>query len=81
MKPQTRSTPLTLQQLQDASRRIEVGLEMAYPTVAEQFGPDVARALIVAHLRRDFGATTDEMPDSMVEGRVENWLDEHDLRW
>lgn len=80
MKSQTGSTRPTLQQLQNAARRIEQCGEVAFSAIADELGLNVAYAMLVMHVRRNLGAC-EFPPDPVLDDRVSNWLDEHGLQW
>ena len=64
------ATTLPPQLMQEAARLIEIDGDEAFETVSRRFGESVALLLLVAHLRRGFGAMKAYPPDPEIEGKV-----------
>jgi hypothetical protein len=67
---------LTIQEMQDAAKRIEIDADEAYRTVTRLYGEDVAKLLLIAHLRRAFGAMDQYPPSPDINQKVEDFLRE-----
>lgn len=65
---------LTLQQMQEAAKLIEIDGVEAYHTTVSRFGLEVAQLLLVAHLRRCFGAMDSYPPNPEIESQVTEQL-------
>ena len=61
---------LTLQQMQEAAKLIEIDGKAAYHTSVSRFGPEVAQLLLVAHLRRVLGAMDSSPSNPEIDGLV-----------
>ncbi len=62
---------LSLEQMQEAAKMVEVDGVEAYRSVSLKFGEEVARLLLVAHLRRGFGAMATYPPNPSINAAVE----------
>lgn len=65
-----------IRELQEAARKIEIDGAEAYHTVRRMVGEDIARVLLIAHLRRQLGSMKSYPPDPDIDGRVEEMLQE-----
>lgn len=65
---------LTVDEMQDAAKMIEVDADEAFRTVTERYGEDVAMLLLIAHLRRSYGAMDRYPPDPAINRKVEDFL-------
>lgn len=70
---------LSIGDMQEAAKLIEVDGDEAYHAVSARYGEDVARLLLVAHLRRSFGAMESFPSDPSIDGRVEDFLRERGI--
>ncbi|TSC83245.1 MAG: hypothetical protein G01um101419_75 [Parcubacteria group bacterium Gr01-1014_19] len=70
---------LSLAQMQEAAKLIEIDGVEAYQTVCRKFGEQVAQLVLVAHLRRSYGSTDSYPPNPSINPAVEVFLRKHGI--
>ncbi len=64
----------SLDRLHAAARYIETDGDEGFQTASNVVGPDIAMALLIAHLRRGLGSMESFPPDEAIDGRVNEML-------
>lgn len=72
---------MTLDEMQEACKMIEVDGDECVRACANQFGWQVARLLLVAHLRRGFGSMEGYPPRLEIDNEVRAHLGNNGLSW
>lgn len=67
---------LSIQDMQEAAKWIEVDGDEAYRAVSQRYGEDVAKLLLIAHLRRSLGSMEGYPPNPDIDQKVEVLLSE-----
>lgn len=70
---------LTLAQMQSAARMIETDGARAFFSVRMHYGEEVAKTLLIAHLRRSYGVMEEYPVDVDVDEKVKEYLIDNDL--
>ena len=65
---------LSISDMQAAAKLIEADGHEAYHTVTARYGEEIARILLVAHLRRSLGAMDSYPSDPSIDDRVRHFL-------
>jgi hypothetical protein len=71
---------LTIEQMQAAVKLIEIDGDDAFNAVRDQYGEQVARLILIAHLRRSFGSMNSYPPHPAIDTQVERFLADKGIR-
>ena len=71
---------LSLEQMQEAAKLIEIDGSEAYETVCRRFGEQVAQLLLVAHIRRNYGSMDSYPPNPSINAGLAVSLRKHGIK-
>lgn len=69
----------TLTEMQSAARMIETDGAGAFFNVRMHYGEEVAKTLLIAHLRRSYGAMEEYPVDVDIDEKVKEYLIDNDF--
>ncbi len=61
---------LTIQEMNDAAKKIEIDGEEAFQIVSEMYGGQVAKLLLITHIRRRMGSMRQYPPDPEIDDKI-----------